>query len=130
MERGNVFKHETLTSAESLDIAVNRVEEGTIVRLRGRLGIDSSPDLRDCLLAVLHGEPPKTVVVDLTDVSYVDTSAIATLLEALKIARSRQITLCVKGLQSRLVRLFELTGLMTLFETSGCKGIHLEQKVH
>ncbi len=110
-----------MTEGESLDITVEHGEERALVRLHGRLGIDSSPDLRDRLLAILQGQPPKTIIVDLTEVSVIDASGIATLLEALKVARNRQATLCLKGLQGRVVHLFEVTGLQAVFET-GCKA--------
>jgi anti-sigma B factor antagonist len=112
---------ELVTEGDSLNISVDDGEERAFVRLRGRLGIDSSPDLRDRLLAMLEGQPPKTIIVDLTEVPYIDASGIATLLEALKIARKRQVTFCLKGLHGRIVRLFEATGLLALFETTGCK---------
>jgi len=112
---------ELVTEGESLDITVEHGEERALVRLHGRVGIYSSPDLRDRLLAILQGQPPKTIIVDLTEVSFIDASGIATLLEALKVARNRQATLCLKGLQGRMVRFFEVTGLQAVFET-GCKA--------
>ena len=111
------------TEVESLHITVDGGEERAFVRLSGRLGIDSSPTLRDRLLAMLREQPPKTIIVDLTEVSRLDASGIATLLEALKVARHRQSTLCLKGLQGRMLRLFEVMGLLALFETTGCSGI-------
>jgi len=121
-ERGEIaVTPELVTGAGDLDITVEQGEERAIVRLHGRLVIDSSPDLRDRLLAMLQGQPPKTIIVDLTEVSFTDASGIATLLEALKVARSRQVTLCLKGLQGRVVRFFEVTGLLSVFETAGCK---------
>lgn len=116
------MKHSTLASTDSLDITVDHGEQGTIVRLHGRLGLDSSPTLRDRLLAILRGQPPKAVTVDLTEVSHIDLSGVATLLEALKVARGRQTGLCLKGLKGRILRLFEVTGLKTLFEAKSCKG--------
>ncbi len=116
---------ELVTESDSLDINVEDGEERVLVRLHGRLGIDSSPDLRDRLLVILQGQPPKTIIVDLTEVSYMEASGIATLLEALKIARNRRATLCLKGLQGRIVRLFEVTGLNKVFET-GCEAGSLE----
>jgi anti-sigma B factor antagonist len=113
---------ELVTEGDSLGITVDHGEERAFVRLHGRLVIDSSPDLRDRLLVMLEGQPPKTIIVDLTEVSYMDDSGIATLLEALKVARNRQVTLCLKGLQGRMARLFEVTGLQAVFETDGCKG--------
>jgi anti-sigma B factor antagonist len=109
-------------NSDTLEITVDHREEGALVRLKGRLGIDSSPDLRDRLLVMLRGKPSKVVIVDLTEVSYIDTSGIATLLEAFKIARNRHTTLRLNGLQGRMARLFEVTGLTALFETSGTKS--------
>jgi anti-sigma B factor antagonist len=103
-----------------LSITVDHGEEGTFVRLHGQLSIDSSPVLRDRLLAILQGQPPKSIIVDLTELSFIEASGIATLLEALKIARNRHVTLCLKGLHGRVIRLFQVTGLQAVFET-GCK---------
>ena len=109
-------------TSDSLDIEVRHDGESVVVLLQGRLGIDSSPDLKDRLLAILRGQTPKVVIVDLANVSYVDTSGIATLLEAFKIARGRHIDLRLNGLQGRLARLFEVTGVSALFERSGSKN--------
>ena len=117
-----MFSHGTVTSAEGLDITVDHGDAVTVVRLRGRLSIESSPGLRDHLLAMLREQSPKTVIVDLAGVSYIDVSGIATLIEALKVQRNRQGTLGLKGLEGPLVRLFEVTGLLALFEASGCKS--------
>jgi anti-sigma B factor antagonist len=121
MKRGNVFSHSTITSIESLQITVAHDDESTTVRLKGHLGIDTSPELRDRLLALLEEQTPKVVIVDLTEASYIDTSGIATLLEAFKIARNRQRKLCLNGIQGRVARFFEVTRLSEVFETTVCK---------
>ena len=107
-------------TTEGFEIAIDHGEETSIVRLRGRLNIDSSPVLRDQLLAMLQAQSPQALIVDFSDVSYVDSSGVATLIEALKIARQRQTTLCLQGLQGRLLHLFEVTGMSSLFEKNGC----------
>jgi len=114
---------------EGFEIAIAPGEEATIVRLHGRLSIYSSPVLRDRLLDVLRAEPPEAVIVDLADVTYIDSSGIATLIEGLKMARMRQTTLCVQGLQGRLLHLFQVTGMSTLFENSGCGSVSSASKV-
>lgn len=122
------LNRDLVTEGDSFDINIDHGEERAFVRLRGRLSIDSSPTLRNRLLAILQRQSPKspkTIIVDLTEVSFIDASGIATLLEALKIARNRQARLCLKGLQGRMVRLFEVTGLESVFET-GCKGASSE----
>jgi len=109
-----------ITATDSLQITVRSGDEGSTVFLRGLLNIDSSPALRDQLLAMLQAQSPRAVIVDFSDVSYVDSSGIATLIEGLKMARMRQRTLCLQGLQGRLLHLFQVTGMSTLFEKSGC----------
>jgi anti-sigma B factor antagonist len=118
-----------MTTATDLEITEDSGDEGTLVCLRGRLSIDSSPAFRDLLLAVLRRQSPAAVIVDLTEVSYMDASGIATLVEGLKTARNRQTTLCLQGLQGRVRHLFEVTGLLTLFETSGRRSASSDVKV-
>jgi anti-sigma B factor antagonist len=118
-----------VSAADSLEIAIHHGEEGSTVRLSGRLNIDSSPALRDRLLAMLQAQSPQAVTVDFSDVSYVDSSGIATLIEGLKMARQRQTTLCLHGLQGRLLHLFEVTGMSPLFEKNGCESASFESKV-
>jgi len=110
-----------VTSGSNLDISVDQLGNEVIVRPSGRINVDSSPDLRDCLLAILSTEPlPRAITVDLAGVPYIETSGIATLIEALKIARHRQTIFRLHGLSGSALRLFEVTGLVALFEASNC----------
>ena len=112
-----------------LEITLQLAESGAIVHLRGRLNIDSSPALRDRLLALLQAQSPQAVIIDFTAVSHIDSSGIATLIEGLKIARLRRTTLCLHGLQGRLLQLFQVTGMSTLFEKGSCGSSSPESKV-
>jgi len=114
------LKRGKLNAADGLEITVDDAAEGTVLRLRGRVTIDSSPALRDRLLVMLRGQAPTAVIFDLSEVPYIDTSGIATLIEGLKIARNRQIAFCLQGLQGRLLHLFEVTGVLALFKANGC----------
>jgi anti-sigma B factor antagonist len=102
-----------------LTIDVSRTGAEVRVSLSGRLTIDSSPELRTHLLAVLHQEPPPAITVDMERVAYMDSSGLVTLIEALKIARSLRTTLTVKGLKGPIVRVLRTTGLLDLFEPNG-----------
>jgi anti-sigma B factor antagonist len=102
-----------------LTIRVSRIEGGALVSLGGRLTIDSSPELRKQLLAILCGETLGNLIIDLSDVPYVDLSGVATLLETLRVARGRNIGLQLKGLHDRPLYLLQVTGLLSLFETCG-----------
>ena len=127
--RKGFFSHGAAVQTDSLEITVTHDNEGNIVSLNGRIDFESSPALRDRILAMLQEPPLQSLVVDLTKVSYIDSSGIATLIEGLKIARNRQIRFCLKGLEGRLLHLFEVTGVLALFESNGCRGASPEQKV-
>lgn len=106
-----------VNATEGREIIEQHGDQDNVLRLRGRLNIDSSPDFRDRLLATLRAESPKAVIVDLKDVTYIDSSGIATLIEGLKVARKQQTTLRLQGLHDRLLHLFQVTGVLTLFES-------------
>ena len=105
---------------DSLQISVHNDKEGAVMYLQGQLNIESTPHLRDHLLAILRRQSPlEAIVIDLARVSYMDTSGIATLIEGLKIARINGIAMHLQGLQGRLLHLFEATGIGSLFDTGG-----------
>ena len=90
-------------------------ENGASVSLYGRIDIDSSPAVRDQLIALLHAPHLRNASIDLTRVTHIDSSGVATLIEALKIARNCKTELRLQGLHDRLQRLFEATGILSLF---------------
>jgi anti-anti-sigma factor len=104
----------------SLEITVDRNGNDLIVRPSGQIDVYSSPDLRDSLRVILSTEPlPRTVTVDLAGVPYLEASGIATLIEALRIARHHQIGFCLRGLDGSVLRLFEVSGALALFDRGG-----------
>ena len=97
------------------EIKIVASEDGALAYLYGRIDIDSSPVLRDGLLALLQAPHPNEVSIDLSAVSHIDSSGVATLIEALKIARNCKTELRLQGLHDRLHRLFDATGILSLF---------------
>ena len=105
-------------SIEKSGMKIVAHENGALASLYGRIDIDSSPALRQRLLALLHCPHPNVVSIDLSGVNHIDSSGVATLIEALKIARSNKTELKLQGLHDRLLRLFESTGILGLFNGS------------
>jgi anti-anti-sigma regulatory factor len=64
---------------------------GAMVVVTGRVTVDSSPELR----AVLRNEigTGLGITIDFSEASYLDTSAVATLLEAATLASERRVSL-------------------------------------
>jgi anti-sigma B factor antagonist len=119
-----------IPSDTNLKISVDREARDAIVQLTGRVDVDSSPDLRDRLRTLLSEERlPQTISVDLAAVSYIETSGVATLIEALRTASHHQIDFCLKGLSGAVLRLFQVTGVLALFEASNSGQSNSGQKV-
>jgi len=106
------------SSTSNIEIAVDHSGEDTFVRLKGRIDVDSSPDVRDRLQAILSSDPlPHAVTVDLAGVTSIEASGIATLIEALKVARHREVRFHLQG-HGPVLQLFESAGLLALFDKS------------
>lgn len=100
------------------EIEVVTAENGTVTRICGRIDIDSSPALRALLLTTLQGPSCNVLILDLSAVTHIDSSGVATLIEGLRIARSHDTELRLQGLEGRLLRLFQSTGILSLFDGS------------
>jgi len=107
------------TAKRDLSIGVSDSEAGTVVCLSGRVSVDSSPELRDHLLATLGRPSLPTLTIDMSKLTYIDCSGIATLIEALRIAHKRKTALQLSGLHDGPRHLLEVTGLLHLFDTNG-----------
>jgi len=95
--------------------AVRASAGNSIVAVFGRITNDSSPDLRTLLLQQLAIPGCDSLTLDLSDVVYVDTSAVAVLLETLKAAYKLNKAFRLTGLRERPRYLLEATRLLHLF---------------
>jgi anti-sigma B factor antagonist len=108
-----LLKHENGVDNTEINVVISR--DGAAVSLRGRIDIDSSPAVRDRLLALLSGPHPDVITTDLSAVTQIDSSGVATLIEALRVARGHKTEMRLQGIEDRLLRLFEMTGILALF---------------
>jgi anti-sigma B factor antagonist len=109
------------TRLESGEITIHVVPaiNQLTVTVAGRVTVDSSPHLRSALLDILRRAAAPVVVIDLSAVSYLDMSGIATLLEALKAAHESSVTLRVLGISGQVSTLAEIAQLDAIFHSLG-----------
>ena len=77
------------------------------VVLHGRITVENSGVMRRALSDALRAKPA-TVSVDLSDVAYIDTSGLATLVEAARIARKQGTRLILGGMKDQPRYLFDI----------------------
>lgn len=88
--------------------------DGQIVRVRGEVDLRSSPQLRSRLLQIIE-QKPKCVVVDLSGVSYMDSSGVGTMVEVKRLIERDGGQIVLSGLQPRVRSVFEITQLDKFF---------------
>jgi len=91
---------------------------GDKVAIHGRITIATSGEMRRVLSNSLRAKPAN-LSVDLSDVSYIDTSGLATLVEAVRMARKQGTRLILGGIHDQPRYLVEITHLDRLFEIAG-----------
>lgn len=93
-----------------------KTENGiAIVKVVGAVDMHSSPGLRSELLKVLNGKL-SAVVVNLEEVPFMDSSGLATLVEALQVTRQKNVKLKLVNLSPRVWSVFKIARLDTIFE--------------
>jgi anti-anti-sigma factor len=101
----------------SSDFVSNVRQEGDalIIAIKGEIDLHATPDLRTDLLALLMKTNPKKLILNLSAVPYMDSSAIAVLVEALQRLRKTGGQVYLTDLQPRVKGLLEIARLNTLF---------------
>jgi anti-sigma B factor antagonist len=92
---------------------------GSTVRVSGSLVVDTSPKLRALLLQAIERRVGPTIVIDLSLVTYLDTSGIATLLDAARVARAHAVRLRVVGVAGEPKMLAQVTEMDRIFLALG-----------
>ena len=86
-----------------------------IVSFDGRITVDNSNKMRERLRAALK-VMPKALTVDLSRVTSIDMSGLATLVEATRMARGQGTRLVLAGIQGQPAYLLEVAHLDQLFD--------------
>jgi anti-sigma B factor antagonist len=84
-----------------------------VIEVGGEVELHSAQQLRDELVQACKAEQPR-IVVDLSGVSFIDSSGLGVLVGALKRVRERGM-LSLACPQQRVRRVFEITGLTQVF---------------
>ena len=90
-------------------------QDVVIYCINGDIDINSSPDIRKTF-AELTASCQKKIVINLAEVSYIDSSGLATLVEMLKKIKSYGGRLRLSNLADKVKGLFEITKLEKIFQ--------------
>lgn len=99
-----------------MEIEVETIQHDALIKLSGKLNVNTSPDLRKTALAVYTRRDCKQVTIDFAGVSYIDTSGLATLVEILLIAKEQRARLTLSSLNEKVRYLLDVNGLTPFFK--------------
>jgi anti-sigma B factor antagonist len=99
-----------------VDLSLNTrtVGERTVLDVAGEVDVYSAPTLRDRIAELLESSEP-SLIVDLSEVSFLDSTGIGTLVAGLNRAVQLGGTLSLVCGHERILKLFRITGLDAVF---------------
>jgi anti-sigma B factor antagonist len=102
-----------MSKSRTLNISVRAAGSAVVVDLEGRIDLMNSTTLRATLFDLLAKH--ERVVLNMTQVGYIDSSGIATLIEALKKAHDLQKDFILFGVREAVHAVLKLTNLLGVF---------------
>ncbi|SDO32108.1 STAS domain-containing protein [Alkalicoccus daliensis] len=104
----------------NLDIQVSEHENKNVAQVSGEVDVYTATKLKETLTPLAEQED-KELVVDLSGVDYIDSTGLGIFIGALKASEKSGTSLTLTGLNSRVKRLFEITGLHEVIDIDSTK---------
>jgi anti-sigma B factor antagonist len=97
-------------------ISPRRHDKTTIFDVSGDIDFANSPEVRQSLLREIRENHTSRVVVNLSQVRYIDSSGVASLVEGLKASRDLGSRFILFGLSASAREVLQLSRLLKVFE--------------
>ncbi len=98
-----------------MEVRVEIVDGATIITPVGEIDLGRAPALRVQIIAV-QAKRPKRMLINLAEVPYMDSSGVATLVEAMQNSRRHGGKLILCAMQDKVRSIFEIARLETVFK--------------
>ena len=99
-----------------MQISARQLDRTTILDITGDIDLANSPQVRKAVLREVRENRTPRVVMNLTKVRYIDSSGVASLVEALKASRDLGLRLILFGLSPSAREVLQLSRLLKIFE--------------
>jgi anti-sigma B factor antagonist len=101
---------------ETVQISARRQDKTTIFDVSGDIDFANSPEVRQSVLREIRENRTSRVVVNLSQVHYIDSSGVASLIEGLKASRDLGSRFILIGLSAPAREVLQLSRLTKVFE--------------
>lgn len=96
------------------EMTVPEVSGVPVLKVRGEIDVASAPDFHASISDII-GRGPEVVIVDMSEVSFIDSTGLGVLVSAEKETREAGKDLRLVVTQPQIMKLLELTGLDEVF---------------
>ena len=90
--------------------------DGIVVKVLGEVDMSGAPHLLGAVLCAALAHPGSTIVLDLDEVTFMDSSGIRAVVEAERRLRDQQAHLVVARPQRNVRRVFDITGVDSVLD--------------
>jgi anti-sigma B factor antagonist len=88
--------------------------ERHVLAVRGEIDLFTAPELKQVLAESIEADRVR-IIVDLTETTFLDSTALGVLIGAVKRLRSRDGALAIVNVDENIAKTFEITGLDQIF---------------
>lgn len=111
-----------MTVPEQFALAHHRTEIAAVVEVRGELDAASAPQLQAVLADLVDEQDELSIVVDLRELTFVDSSGLAVLARAQQRARDSGVRIALAHPSPAARKVLEISGLIARFAILGEKS--------
>ena len=107
-----------MSDVDRIEVQMRTVDDATILAPKGDIDLSRAPSFRTHISAV-QSKKPRKLIIDLAGVPYMDSSGVATLVEAMQNARRSGGKLILCAMQEKVRSIFEIARLDMVFTIVG-----------
>jgi anti-sigma B factor antagonist len=104
-----------ITESGFVNLSTRQTGSATIVDVNGDITLYNAPQLRAMLVEQLKDKHAARLIINLSQVKYIDSAGVASLVEGLKLSRELKTGFALFGLQRSPRQVLELTHLVKVF---------------
>ena len=98
-----------------MEVTIRQAGDGVAIGAKGDVDLDSSPKLREAIIESIESKL-SPIVVNLGEVTYIDSSGVATLVEGFQLCRKYQGKFRLAGISERVAEVLRLARLDQIFD--------------
>ena len=104
-----------MTTPQPVNVRHETLDDGLLIYLEGDIEFSRTPGLRHELLSLIKPANPQRLIIELSQVAYMDSSGIATIVELFQHQRQADCKLVLCCLQEKVFGMFQIASLDSLF---------------